>query len=761
MGTKEFIFVVWLGLMGFAMLPPQHVWAILEQQIELEGSVAQERRSAQERASAQGRLGTQEEPSQREDERGVAVAVPNWADLEETLQNAASDSEKLEMIYEFAIRGRGVDHRLVYTRLQAMQVGPDAQPLQQAILASLMARDMAGSRNRPLLQRDRNEAAANAPPSIAQSDRSRNMAGSVVSEARPSPSRMDAPARESSSSQMDTPGRESSSSQMDTPGRESSSSQMDTPTREPALSENGPTPTSNPINPSKKPPSPAPRTVSDNGLETPVYYAKKAAALYLGANETEKYLVEQLFTAMQYRRTRSFVEAEQVIFESIEVAKSYPTDSDLLAALYSSAGSIYSMTLAFDLAETMFSEAAYLSGDPEMECIHMNSRANALNRMRRSDDVPTILQPCMELEILNPDLQSTIQMTVSNALLVLEDTVQAISYIDNSLQLLSVNAVDQRAGRLSQMGRLLIGIDDIERATEVASRLQGQSAGVLRPNTRFPVDTFLMEYFLKTGELNRALEVSERYLSRLPVPINHPLVGPVHELRSKIFSRLGESEKALESSNLHIEQMKWVGQQQDRMEEANASVRLQLRKIQAAADRSVLQERSASRRALLFFLFAVMGGIVALVLLQRYRKSKREVESYSKQLTKAEEETARLRKRIDERQKNRSEEALREDSQRIRFSRNLQISPSSISHLESQGNYVRILPVGYDKPELQERMTLKYCEGLLPADLFMRVHRSYIINVTQIDRVDGERIFMKNGDEIPISRAVKSQLLEV
>ena len=737
MGVKEFIFGVWLGLMGFAMLAPQHAWAMQEQLIEQEGSVAQERRGAQEKASAQERRGTQQETAQREDGQGVAVTVQDWADLEETLQNAASDAEKLERIYEFSIRGRGVDYGLVYTKLQAMQVGPDAQPLQQAILASLMARDLAGALSRPLMQRDRNDTNANGPPSIVQSDRSRNMAGRVMSEARPSPSRMDAP------------------------GRESSPSRMDTPARAPALSENGPTPTSNPINPSKKPPTPAPRTISDGGLETPVYYAKKAAALYLGANEIEKYLVEQLFTSMQYRRTRSFVEAEQVIFESIEVAKSYPTDPDLLAALYSSAGSIYSMTLAFDLAETMFSEAASLSGGPEMECIHMNSRANALNRIRRSDEVTTILQPCLELEILSSDLRSSIQMTVSNALLVLEDTVQAISYIENSLQLLSVNAVDQRVGRLSQMGRLLLGIDDIERAAEVASRLQGQSAGVLRPNTRFPIDTFLMEYLLETGELNRALEVSERYLSSLPVPINHPLVGPVHELRSEIFSRLGESEKALESSNLHIEQMKWVGQQQDRMEEANASVRLQLRKIQAAADRSALQERSASRRALLFFLFAVMGGIVALVLFQRYRKSKREVKSYSEQLTKAEEETALLRKRINERQKNRSEEALREDSQRIRFSRNLQISPSSISHLESQGNYVRILPVGSDKPELQERMTLKHCEGLLPADLFMRVHRSYIINLTQIDRVDGERIFMKNGDEIPISRAVKSQLLEM
>jgi DNA-binding LytR/AlgR family response regulator len=207
--------------------------------------------------------------------------------------------------------------------------------------------------------------------------------------------------------------------------------------------------------------------------------------------------------------------------------------------------------------------------------------------------------------------------------------------------------------------------------------------------------------------------------------------------------------------------MKWVGQQQDRMEEANASVRLQLRKIQADADRSALQERSANRRALLFLLLVLVVGVMSIVLLQRYRKSKMQAQSFSEKLSEAEEETERLRKLIKMRQQNRGEGAAFDDTQRIRFSKNLQISPASISHLESEGNYVRIVPVESGKPELQERMTLKYCEELLPADLFTRVHRSFIVNMTQIDRVDGELIYMKNGDDIRISRTVKNELLEL
>ena len=94
--------------------------------------------------------------------------------------------------------------------------------------------------------------------------------------------------------------------------------------------------------------------------ESSLYYASKAAELYLGANEVDKYLREQIFLSLQHRRTRSFMEAEAVIADALEIAEatriaeatkiaggkemeqtSVNIDSGLLAALYSNAGSIY------------------------------------------------------------------------------------------------------------------------------------------------------------------------------------------------------------------------------------------------------------------------------------------------------------------------------------------------------------------------------------------------------------------------------------
>lgn len=616
---------------------------------------------------------------------------PDWDRLEALLQGADSDLDRMNTFYDFSFSGSGrAQPGQVLSRLQEMEVTPDAQPLKQAIMAGLMAREAAGSNT-----------------SLAMPSERRS-SGDVGNE-RPNP-----------------------------PGRPSG-----------MLSG---------------------RDLSESSL----YYASKAAELYLGANEVDKYLREQIFLSLQHRRTRSFMEAEAVIADALEIAEatkiaggkemeqtSVNIDSGLLAALYSNAGSIYALTLAHDLAEAMFSEAAVYSTSPEMECMNKNSAANALNQVKRASEAAERIAPCLELEVLTADFRSTLYMTLSNSMLAMGDTLQAITYVENAIQLMPGEAMERRAGRMSHLGQLLLDVGERDRAGAIAEELQQISAANFRPSVLFPVDTFLMEYFLETGNPEAALQLSDRYLARLPAATEHPLVGPVHELRSAIYSRLGESEKALESSNLHIQQMKWVGQQQDRMEEANASVRLQLRKIQADADRSALQERSANRRALLFLLLVLVVGVMSIVLLQRYRTSKMQAQSFSEKLSEAEEETERLRKLIKMRQQNRGEGASFDDTQRIRFSKNLQISPASISHLESEGNYVRIVPVESGKPELQERMTLKYCEELLPADLFTRVHRSFIVNMTQIDRVDGELIYMKNGDDIRISRTVKNELLEL
>ncbi|MCP4439940.1 MAG: response regulator transcription factor [Aureispira sp.] len=56
--------------------------------------------------------------------------------------------------------------------------------------------------------------------------------------------------------------------------------------------------------------------------------------------------------------------------------------------------------------------------------------------------------------------------------------------------------------------------------------------------------------------------------------------------------------------------------------------------------------------------------------------------------------------------------------------------------------------------------TMKSLESKLPSDIFMRVHRSYIINIKRIDIVEGNSVHI-NKKTIPIGKNYKEVLLEI
>jgi DNA-binding LytR/AlgR family response regulator len=65
---------------------------------------------------------------------------------------------------------------------------------------------------------------------------------------------------------------------------------------------------------------------------------------------------------------------------------------------------------------------------------------------------------------------------------------------------------------------------------------------------------------------------------------------------------------------------------------------------------------------------------------------------------------------------------------------------------EANGNYTKIVTT---QNTLLPAMTFSNVEELLPKSIFLRVHRSYIINKSKIDHIEGNRVFI-NTIEIPI-----------
>lgn len=79
----------------------------------------------------------------------------------------------------------------------------------------------------------------------------------------------------------------------------------------------------------------------------------------------------------------------------------------------------------------------------------------------------------------------------------------------------------------------------------------------------------------------------------------------------------------------------------------------------------------------------------------------------------------------------------------------MRINLSDIKYIEGMREYVRIYMTG-QKP-LMTLVSMKKIEEYLPGSKFMRVHRSYIVNLEKITTIDRNRIIFDNNVYIPIS----------
>ncbi|SEK48653.1 two component transcriptional regulator, LytTR family [Aquimarina amphilecti] len=76
-----------------------------------------------------------------------------------------------------------------------------------------------------------------------------------------------------------------------------------------------------------------------------------------------------------------------------------------------------------------------------------------------------------------------------------------------------------------------------------------------------------------------------------------------------------------------------------------------------------------------------------------------------------------------------------------------------ITYIISDTDYTEI---HLQDKKLVSSETLRYWEELLPPKKFMRVHKSYIINTSKIEKFSGNQIYLIDQKTIPLGRAYKS-----
>lgn len=86
----------------------------------------------------------------------------------------------------------------------------------------------------------------------------------------------------------------------------------------------------------------------------------------------------------------------------------------------------------------------------------------------------------------------------------------------------------------------------------------------------------------------------------------------------------------------------------------------------------------------------------------------------------------------------------------------VRIAFNDLMYVENLADYVKIYT---SKTSYVIYCTMKHLESRLPSEKFMKIHRSYIINLEKIEYIDDNEVFVHERI-IPIARSQKSDLLE-
>jgi two-component system LytT family response regulator len=91
------------------------------------------------------------------------------------------------------------------------------------------------------------------------------------------------------------------------------------------------------------------------------------------------------------------------------------------------------------------------------------------------------------------------------------------------------------------------------------------------------------------------------------------------------------------------------------------------------------------------------------------------------------------------------------------------IPVANIQYIEAADDYVKIIT---EEGSFLKNKTMAFYERCLPQHSFVRIHRSYILNVQEITRIDpyekeSQLAILKSGARLPVSKAGYVRLKEI
>lgn len=87
----------------------------------------------------------------------------------------------------------------------------------------------------------------------------------------------------------------------------------------------------------------------------------------------------------------------------------------------------------------------------------------------------------------------------------------------------------------------------------------------------------------------------------------------------------------------------------------------------------------------------------------------------------------------------------------------MNIPQKKVVFIESKVDYRKVFT---DDMVFDSRKTMKELEQILDSNFFIKVHKSYFVNMIYISKVEKDGLLMKNGIKIPVARRLHSDVME-
>lgn len=84
----------------------------------------------------------------------------------------------------------------------------------------------------------------------------------------------------------------------------------------------------------------------------------------------------------------------------------------------------------------------------------------------------------------------------------------------------------------------------------------------------------------------------------------------------------------------------------------------------------------------------------------------------------------------------------------------IKVELSALAYIESIGNYLHF---NFDTQQVISRMTMTEAEEMLPKGFFLRIHRSYMVSISKISKIDKRSVWLM-GKELPIGQSYMTEV---